>query len=106
MKNSRTVAILIAALAAVAGCGDGPNDSSGDDPILDEHIVLEDSGSLSTTAATLDLDENVRGLIREALKRAGGNKTQAAELLGITRRTLYSRLKLLGMEEEFGEDQG
>jgi DNA-binding NtrC family response regulator len=79
---------------------------AGDDPILDEHIVLEDSGSLGTTAATLDLDENVRGLIREALKRAGGNKTQAAELLGITRRTLYSRLKLLGMEEEFGEDQG
>jgi len=78
---------------------------AGDDPILDEHIVLEDSGSLGNTAATLDLDENVRGLIREALKRAGGNKTQAAELLGITRRTLYSRLKLLGMEEEFGEDQ-
>jgi DNA-binding NtrC family response regulator len=78
---------------------------AGEDPIIDEHIVLEDPGSVGNTAATLDLDDNVRILIREALKRAGGNKTQAAELLGITRRTLYSRLKLLGMEEEFGEDQ-
>jgi DNA-binding NtrC family response regulator len=78
---------------------------AGEDPVADEHIVLEDSGSAGSTTLTLDLDDNVRGLIREALKRVGGNKTQAAELLGITRRTLYSRLKLLGMEEEFGEEQ-
>jgi transcriptional regulator with PAS, ATPase and Fis domain len=32
-------------------------------------------------------------LIREALARASGNKTEAAKLLGITRRRLYSRLK-------------
>jgi DNA-binding NtrC family response regulator len=73
---------------------------AGADPIADEHIVLESAGHSGATAATLDLDENARMLIREALKRAGGNKTQAAELLGITRRTLYSRLKLLGMEDE------
>ena len=78
---------------------------AGEDAIADEHIMLEDSGSAGSTTTTLDLDDNVRVLIREALKRAGGNKTAAAELLGITRRTLYSRLKLLGMEEEFGEDQ-
>jgi len=72
---------------------------AGPDAITDEHIVLEDTG-VSTTSATLDLDDNARMLIREALKRADGNKTQAAELLGITRRTLYSRLKLLGMEDD------
>lgn len=74
---------------------------AGQDPIRDEHIVLEESGAPAGTAtSTLDLDENARVLIREALKRARGNKTHAAELLGITRRTLYSRLKLLGMEDE------
>ena len=69
-----------------------------------ERFVLNITIPANTTA-TLDLDDNTRVLIRAALERAGGNKTQAAELLGITRRTLYSRLKLLGMEEEFGEDQ-
>jgi DNA-binding NtrC family response regulator len=73
---------------------------AGPEAIGDEHIVLEDTGSLAGINATLDLDDNARMLIREALKRADGNKTQAAELLGITRRTLYSRLKLLGMEDD------
>ncbi len=50
----------------------------------------------------LDLDNNARRLIRAALDRAAGNKSQAAEMLGITRRTLYSRLKLLAMEDESG----
>ena len=73
---------------------------AGTDKIADEHIVLESADLDSGTATTLDLDDNARVLIREALKRANGNKTHAAELLGITRRTLYSRLKLLGMEDE------
>jgi DNA-binding NtrC family response regulator len=45
----------------------------------------------------LTLAEVERELIFEALRRAGGNKTLAAERLGIPRRTLYRRL------EEYGE---
>ncbi len=48
----------------------------------------------------LNLDNNARVLISTALQRSGGNKSLAAKMLGITRRTLYSRLKLLGMEED------
>ena len=76
---------------------------AGDAPIDDAHILLEvgqmgagpDSGDGG--AGDLNLADNERRLIRAALDRAQGNKSQAAKLLGITRRTLYSRLNLLGL---------
>jgi DNA-binding NtrC family response regulator len=42
-----------------------------------------------------NLDTFERDLLHAALERAGGNKTAAARLLGITRRRLYSRLQSL-----------
>jgi DNA-binding NtrC family response regulator len=48
----------------------------------------------------LGLDANERHLIEQALRRAGGNKTRAAEFLGISRRRLYSRMKVLGIDGE------
>ena len=36
--------------------------------------------------------------IRRALAMAGGNKSQAAKLLGIDRKTLYNKLHLYGIE--------
>ena len=51
--------------------------------------------------ASLRLDDNERRLIRKALDRAGGNKTRAAELLGITREGL--RKKLLRHDTEGAE---
>jgi len=35
-------------------------------------------------------------LIHRAIEKAGGNKSRAAKLLGITRRKLYSMLERLG----------
>ena len=40
----------------------------------------------------LDLNGNERKLIEQALSTAGGNRTKAAEILGISRRTLHRRL--------------
>jgi DNA-binding NtrC family response regulator len=46
----------------------------------------------------LSLDEYERDIIREALRRAAGNKSQAARLLGLTRNALRYRLTQMGME--------
>jgi DNA-binding NtrC family response regulator len=44
------------------------------------------------------LDEYEQSIIREALRRAGGNKSQAARLLGLTRNALRYRLSQMGLE--------
>ncbi len=46
----------------------------------------------------VSLDEHERQLIREALKRAAGNKSQAARLLGLSRNALRYRLSQMGLE--------
>jgi transcriptional regulator with PAS, ATPase and Fis domain len=44
------------------------------------------------------LDEYEQSIIREALRRAGGNKSQAARLLGLTRNALRYRLSQMGLD--------
>jgi len=44
------------------------------------------------------LDEHEQDIIREALRRADGNKSQAARLLGLTRNALRYRLTQIGLE--------
>ena len=46
----------------------------------------------------MTLDEYEQALIREALRRAEGNKSQAARLLGLTRNALRYRLSQMGLE--------
>ena len=46
----------------------------------------------------MTLDSYEQSIIREALKRANGNKSQAARLLGLTRNALRYRLSQMGME--------
>ncbi|HIE05721.1 MAG TPA: sigma-54-dependent Fis family transcriptional regulator [bacterium (Candidatus Stahlbacteria)] len=47
---------------------------------------------LQLTAETKGLAEMEKDMIIKALEQAGGNKAKAARILGITRRTLYSRM--------------
>ncbi|MBC8422605.1 sigma-54-dependent Fis family transcriptional regulator [bacterium] len=73
---------------------------AGPGELLPEHVMLDLRPGGGAQAAAdpggdLNLADHERRLIRAALQRAEGNKSQAATLLGITRRTLYSRLKVL-----------
>jgi DNA-binding NtrC family response regulator len=51
----------------------------------------------------VSLDEHEQSIIREALRRANGNKSQAARLLRITRNALRYRLSQMGIESGAGE---
>ena len=46
----------------------------------------------------MTLDQYEQSIIREALQRANGNKSQAARLLGLTRNALRYRLTQMGIE--------
>jgi transcriptional regulator with PAS, ATPase and Fis domain len=73
-----------------------------------EHLPASLRADRAPTASTLDellvrgfsLDALEADLIAHALIKAGGNKTAAARLLGITRRRLYSRLESIGASDD------
>lgn len=64
-----------------------PRDESLSREVLSRHGVNAD----------MPLDEVEKASILKTLESAGGNKSEAARRLGITRRTLHKRLKLYGV---------
>ena len=67
----------------------------------DELSELKDPASAPPMpSATLPLrnEETEKQHIIEALRQTGHNKSRAAVLLGIDRKTLYNKLKLYGIE--------
>jgi len=78
---------------------------AGEEQIGEEHLGLDGPGRRVRGPADLlvegfELDAFERELILAALERAGGNKTHAARMLGVSRRRLYSLLA------SHGEDEG
>lgn len=53
----------------------------------------------------MTLDQYEEAIIREAMRRAQGNKSQAARLLGLTRNALRYRLGQMGMETGGDDDK-
>jgi DNA-binding NtrC family response regulator len=68
-----------------------PNGVSTQEALLPEGVTLE------------QWEQN---MIREAMRRADGNKSQAARLLGLTRNALRYRLSQMGMETGKDGDEG
>src|SRR5262249_56563728 len=91
---------------------------AGADPVTVEHLDLSDRRPKTSTFGVpeipdegLSLESLERELILKALEKAKGNKSQAARLLGLTRRTLYSRMEKHGLRkpgegDEAAEDEG
>ncbi len=79
-----------------------------DDEIIDVDDIHLDSGpskSIAASAAPLlpegmTLEQWEDEMIREALRRAQGNKSQAARMLGLSRNALRYRLSKLGVADE------
>ena len=59
---------------------------------------LPEADILSPTSLPLRNEETEKHHIIEALRQTGHNKSRAAQLLGIDRKTLYNKLKLYGIE--------
>jgi DNA-binding NtrC family response regulator len=81
----------------------------GGDELKAEDIKLDTLRSRALNAKVflpegMNLDQYEQSIIREALRRANGNKSQAARLLGITRNALRYRLSQMGLDNATGED--
>lgn len=65
------------------------------DPMYQVNAVAENpnlAGAGFASSPTLSKAENEKRLLRNALLKANGNRTKAAELMGISRRTLHRKL--------------
>ena len=78
--------------------------------LIERAFILADSEMLTTHDFDIDTQMNTfevkkgtikeveKDAIRKALNRWEGNRTKAADELGITRRTLFNKLKEYGIE--------
>ncbi|MGO2622562.1 MAG: helix-turn-helix domain-containing protein, partial [Psychrobacter sp.] len=81
---------------------------------IDRHFIETENDTSANPSAFADgelpseglehyLQEQETQLIITALKQTGGNKTQAAELLGTTFRSLRYRMKKLEIDENYSK---
>lgn len=69
--------------------------------VTKEHLELAVTKPTSTVSFALRNDAEDKERILRALKQANGNRSVAAELLGIGRTTLYSKLEEYGLKYKF-----
>jgi DNA-binding NtrC family response regulator len=77
-------------------------------PVIDVEDIQLDTGRAKAPAATttpvlpegMTLEQWEDEIIREALRRADGNKSQAARMLGLSRNALRYRLSKIGVPDD------
>ena len=79
-----------------AALADGPEIAPAD--LFPEQRLAPEPGSQPLLGAALE--GATRAAIADALQRAGGNRAEAARLLGISRTTLWKRMRELGLAGE------
>jgi DNA-binding NtrC family response regulator len=81
---------------------------SGGQEIESQHIQLPEAVLVrpgTAPQARQSLFDVEKQMLEGALRRAGGNKSKAAKLLGITRRMLYTKLEKFGIEYTAENDE-
>jgi two-component system, NtrC family, response regulator AtoC len=66
--------------------------SSGPPAGQESGLASNPSVTSAATSGSLSVEENEKRLLREALLKARGNRTKAAELMGVSRRTLHRKI--------------
>src|SRR6266851_2474120 len=87
--------IMERAAALASGPASGPSDIQ-----IDAQRTKPADSSNSFLPEGMTLEQWEDEMIRESLRRANGNKSQAARLLGLSRNALRYRLGKLGVEDE------
>ncbi len=74
-----------------------PRSVSEDEPVFAPQITEKSAGEIENPVENaLDIRDAELKLIEQALEKCGNNRTRAAEMLGISRRTLQRKLAALG----------
>jgi len=97
-QHPQTPVVLLTAYADVSLAVKGLKSGAADfitKPWDNDELVRKLKDVLDMQQEIVTLDEVEREHIRRTLDRCHGNLTQAAELLGITRQTLYNKMKRL-----------
>ena len=97
-QHPQTPVVLLTAYADVALAVKGLKSGAADfitKPWDNDELVRKLKVVLDMQQEVVSLDEVEKDHIRRTIDRCHGNLTQAAELLGITRQTLYNKMKRL-----------
>ncbi len=70
-----------------------------DDVISTGHLPEDLLESLDVSEPELEADADSRDGVLEALRSARGNKSKAADLLGVSRRTIYRKIEEFGITD-------
>lgn len=96
--HSDVPVVLLTAYADISLAVKGLKNGAADfitKPWDNDDLLRKLTDVLDSTEEIVTLDEMEKDHIRRTIDRCHGNLTQAAELLGITRQTLYNKMKRL-----------